>query len=412
QDDIVIGSPIAGRNRSEIEHLIGFFINSLVLRTDLSGEPSFRELLARVRNVTLDAYANQDVPFEKLIEHIDPPRDPSRTPIFQVFFNMLPDWHGSAVPLADLSVEPLVPERLQAKFDLSVDIAEQPNGTLALRFVYNTDLFDRETIERMAGHYRTLLEAAVRDPARPISRLPLLTPEERQQVERAPRIQVPEPAGAQVAAFPADASTRSIPERFAEIVRRSPSAIAVESSRGTRWSYEELGRRANQVAHALLERTGSDNARIALFCEHDAPMLAAILGTLAAGKTYVPLDPAFPEERLRFLLQDVEPVAILTDRPAAELRAWAGTLPVLELGRIFATAPSHAPGVAVDPSTPAYILYTSGSLGEPKGVLQSQRNVLQHIRTYAERLRLSDQDRLSLLAAYGFDAAVMDIFGA
>src|SRR5690606_30873236 len=235
QDDIVIGSPIAGRNRSEIEHLIGFFINSLVLRTDLSGEPSFRELLARVRNVTLDAYANQDLPFEKLVEHIDPPRDPSRTPLFQVMFNMLPDWQRSVTALADLTAEPLAAERVQAKFDLTVFAADQPDGTLALRFVYNTDLFERETIERMAGHYRTLLEAVVQDSTTPISRLPILTPEERQAaVSAARRVDIPAPAGAPGVEFPAEALTRSIPERFREVVERAPDAIAVETTR-TRW---------------------------------------------------------------------------------------------------------------------------------------------------------------------------------
>src|SRR5690606_8587661 len=413
QDDIVVGSPIAGRNRAEIEHLIGFFLNSLVLRTDLSGEPSFRELLARVRNVTLDAYAHQDVPFEKLVEHIDPPRDPSRTPLFQVMFNMLPDWQRSVTALADLTAEPLAAGRVQAKFDLTVFAAEQPDGTLALRFVYNTDLFERATIERMAGHYRTLLEAVVEDPARSISRLPILTPEERQAAERAAaaRVQIPEPAGASAADFPAEALARSIPERFREVVERAPDAVAVETARA-RWTYEELQQRANQVAHALLRETGSDNQRVALFLEHDAPMLAAILGTLTAGKTYVPLDPAYPEERLRLLLEDAEPQAILTDRPASELSDWAGELPVLELSHIFAAEPEHAPELTVDPATPAYILYTSGSTGRPKGVVQSQRNVLHHIRTYASRLRITPHDRLSLLAAYGFDAAVMDIFGA
>src|SRR5690606_5204004 len=314
--------------------------------------------------------------------------------------------------VADLEAEPLAPESVQAKFDLTVFAAEQPDGTLALRFVYNTDLFDRETIERMAGHYRTLLEAAVQDPTKPISRLPILTAEERQAAESAARrIDIPALAGAPVVEFPAEALTRSIAERFREVVERAPDAVAVQTAR-MRWTYEQLQRKANQVAHALLRETGSDNQRVALFMEHDAPMLAAILGTLTAGKTYVPLDPTYPEERLRLLLEDAEPRAILTDRPASELRDWAGELPVLELSHIFAAEPEHAPELTVDPATPAYILYTSGSTGRPKGVVQSQRNVLHHIRTYASRLRITPHDRLSLLAAYGFDAAVMDIFGA
>src|SRR5690606_7322453 len=225
------------------------------------------------------------------------------------------------------------------------------------------------------------------------------------------RIDIPALAGAPVVEFPAEALTRSIAERFREVVERAPDAVAVQTAR-MRWTYEQLQRKANQVAHALLRETGSDNQRVAPFMAHDAPTPAAILGTLTAGKTYVPLDPTYPEERLRLLLEDAEPRAILTDRPASELRDWAGELPVLELSHVFATESAHAPALALDPATPAYILYTSGSTGRPKGVLQSQRNVLHHSRTYASRLRITPHDRLSLLAAYGFDAAVMDIFGA
>ncbi len=407
QDDVVVGSPIAGRTRMEIEPLLGFFLNSLVLRTDLSGDPSFRELLARVREVTLGAYAHQEIPFEKLVEELKPPRDLSRTPFFQVLFNMLPDGAGERLDFGGVVVEPLGAAEVEAKFDLTLYLVE--DAGIMLRLVYNTDLFDAARIERLLRCYATLLEAAVREPQRRISTLPLLPEAERAgPPPHLPRI-APGPSFAE---FPAEALEHSLGARFAGQVARAPQAIAVETVRH-RWSYAELERRANQVAHAILRRCGAGEGRVALLLEHDAPMLAALLGVLQAGKAYVPLDPSFPPERLRRLLHDAGAGALLTQASlVVGARAWAGGTPLLELEEVEAGESGQAVDLEVSPATPAYILYTSGSTGEPKGVVQCHRNVLHHIRTYTNRLRLGAGDRLSLLSSYGSDAAVMDIFGA
>jgi amino acid adenylation domain-containing protein len=407
QEDFAVGSPIAGRTRREIEPLIGYFLNNLVLRADLSGDPSFRELLGRVREATLGAFAHQEIPFEKLVEELRPPRDLSRTPFFQVLFNLVPPRGGEQVELDGVVGEVLGSGEAEAKFDLTLYVAE--GEQIQLRLVYNADLFDAASAERMLEAYRVLLEAVAREPERRISTLPLLRSEERLRLAAgadALRPTVP------FEEFPAEALEHSIAVRFAEVVRNTPAAVAVETARH-RWSYAELARRAKQVACALRRHCGTGEARVALLLEHDAPMLAALLGSLQAGTTYVPLDPSFPEERLRRLLDDAEASLILTEATqAAPARDWAGETPVLVLEEILATEPEHTVEVEVSPETPAYILYTSGSTGEPKGVVQSHRNVLHHIRTYVNRLHLGAGDRLSLFSAYGFDAAVMDIYGA
>ncbi|HEV2130118.1 MAG TPA: amino acid adenylation domain-containing protein, partial [Longimicrobiaceae bacterium] len=376
----------------------------LVLRTDLSGDPSFGELLTRVRETTLGAYANQEIPFEKLLEELQPPRDLSRTPLFQVMFNMVPGGGSERRRLADAEIE-LVLGAEESKFDLTLYVAE--GEETRFRLVYNTDLFDAATAERLLEHYRTLLEAIAATPERRLSTLPLLREPSRGPMalpDISPRPPIRE--------FPAEAIDSSLAARFAAQVRRSPDAVAVETDRNC-WSYAELERRANQVAHALLQVSGSAEERVALLLGHDAPMLAAVLGTLKAGKTYVPLDPSFPAERLQRILEDACPCALLTEASlATAARAVAGEVPVLQIEEVWRTEPHEDPQVEISPEEAAYILYTSGSTGEPKGVVQNQRNVLHHIRTYTNRLRIVPQDRLTLLSSYGFDAAVMDIFGA
>jgi amino acid adenylation domain-containing protein/non-ribosomal peptide synthase protein (TIGR01720 family) len=407
QEDFAVGSPVAGRTRGETEGLIGCFLNNLVLRADLRGDPTFRELLGRVREATLGAYAHQDVPFEKLIDALRPPRDPARTPFFQVLVNLLPPNDGAQLRLGSVSAEALDGGAPQAKFDLTVYIVDGPE--IDLRVVYNADLFDAETIGRMLHSWQVLLESAAAAPERRVSTVALLRPDDRARLAAAvhrPRPEVPfEP-------FPEPAPRESIAARFAARVRATPDALAVETALH-RWTYADLDARANRVANALLRVCGAGPARVALFLDHDAPMLAGVLGALRAGTTYLPLDPAYPPERVRAILEDGEPAALLAEAAFVErVRDFAGGLPVLVLEDVLADGPADAVAVEVDPDAPAYILYTSGSTGVPKGVVQSHRNVLRHIRTYADRLHLGAGDRLSLFSAYGFDAAVMDIYGA
>ena len=408
QNDIAVGSPIAGRTRPEIEGLIGFFVNTLVLRTDLSGNPSFRELLAREREACVGAYAHQDLPFEKLVEELQPERDLSRTPLFQVFFNMMRSGDSRTLDLPGLKGEWLEVPEAASKFDMTL-YARERHGALAFSLAYNTDLFEAATIERLLGHYHTLLEAIAADPERPISSLPLLTEAERNQLT-ARRNRVA-PANPFIEFKKADAE-QSLHARFEQMAESYADRKAVKTENHD-WTYGELNRRANRIAHALLRSRGRGEERAALFFDHDAPMIASVLGALKAGQTYVPLDAAYPAERLRYLLEDSGVEAIITDnRNISAAAALAnGPFPVINIDDADSQSTDN-PGVPISPDALAYILYTSGSTGQPKGVMQSHRNVLHHIRNYANSLRLAPDDKLTLLSSYGFDAAVMDIFGA
>lgn len=407
QDDIVVGSPIAGRNHPDTEGLIGFFLNTLVLRTKLSGNPTFRELLDRVREVALGAYAHQDLPFEKLVEELQPERTRSHNPLFQVLL-VLQNAPTPPAELRGLTLSPFEIDRGTARFDLTVNLGETPEG-LSGFVEYCTDLFESVTVRRMLGHFRTLLEGIVADPDQRLSQLRLLTEEERRQWP-GPSSRV-RPAKS-FAEFPREQIEQSIPERFDQQVSRHSSRIAVKT-RGEEWTYERLSREADRVARAILKTRGRAPERVALLLEQDAPMVAAILGSLKARKTYVPLDVSYPVDRLSFMLRDSEVAAILTnDRNLSLANLLAGgRCSVVNLDRAgLPEAPVSQE--RIEPDDVAYILYTSGSTGRPKGVVQNHRNVLHFMRVYTNQLHIAADDRLTLLATYSFDAAVMDIFGA
>lgn len=408
QNDIIIGAPIANRNHIEIEGLIGFFVNTLVLRTDLSGNPSFRELLRRVREVALEAYAHQDLPFEKLVEELQPARDLSHTPLVQVWF-VLQNTSGQALELPGLTVSPLEVNTETAKFDLSLSLADTEQGLFGT-LDYKADLFDPTTIKRMVGHLRALLEGIVADPEQRLSELPLLTEAEQlNQILPGNLIRLTNP----FIEFKKAEIEQSLPDRFAAQVQKYSQRIAVKT-KNYEWTYETLHQLASRIAPTILTRCGSGEGRIALLFEHDAPMIAGILGTLMAGKTYVPLDPFYPEDRLAYILADSQASAILTNNLNQGL-AKKLTQDTYQLINIDDIDPATAMGegnLSISPDTVAYILYTSGSTGQPKGVMQNHRNILHHIRNYTNNLHISACDRLTLLSSYGFDAAVMDIFGA
>lgn len=409
QKDIIVGSPISNRPGAETEKLIGFFLNNLALRTDLSGDPTFRELLARVRTTALDAYANQDVPFEKLIEELKPERDLSRSAIFQVYFNLfnfgeeieLPGEAPQAISFVDAWLDS---EDTQSKFDLTLYAGWQ-NETLKLASVYNTDLFAESSMTQMLEHLRNVLAAVVANPTLPIS-------------DHALGQKLPD-SNANAAIRPTNSFIRfkrkdieqSISQRFEEQVGKCPARIAVKT-KNHEWAYSELNARANQIAHSILSLGGDEAARVALLFEHDAPMIAAILGSLKAGQTYVPLDPTYPVERLSDVLQDSQSSVIVTNQKNFELATELGGVRVVNVDDLDSTVPKHNPSLEIDPNTLAYILYTSGSTGRSKGVMQNHRNVLHFIRAYTNNLHISAGDRLTLLSSYCFDAAVMDIYGA
>jgi amino acid adenylation domain-containing protein len=408
QEDIIIGTPIAGRNRNEIERIIGFFVNSLVLRTDLSGNPSFRELLTRVREVTLGAYSHQDLPFEKLVEELQPERDLNRTPLFQVWFNMVNVTEGK-LDLIDLQVEPVTDLEMSSKFDLNLYLREKDNY-IQVQWVYNAVLFDADTIAGMAKHFDRLLSAIIANPEQSISSFFLLTEAKRQQLLS--RRNSVRPTN-DFNEFLRSEIEQSISARFQQQVIRYGDRIAIETDNYC-WTYRELNRQANRIASKLLEILPNRHTKIALLCDRDVSAIATILGVLKTGNIYIPLDPKYPQTRVAYILEDSQASLILTDNNnwerARELNE--SNLPIINIDTIEVSENIPAINLEIAPDSIAYLLYTSGSTGQPKGVVQNHRNILHFIRNYTNNLHISPEDRLSLLASYSFDAAVIDIFSA
>ena len=300
QDQVSVGSPLAYRNRRELEGVIGFFSNTLVLRTDLSGEPGFLALLARVRRGTIEDFTHQDVPFEKLVEVLQPERDLSRPPLFQVAF-ALQNTPAPAIELPGLVLSPLAIERRSAKFDLTVELAEGPGG-IAGTFDYNRDLFDCSTIQRLAGHFAALLTAVLGEPGRRISELPLLTAAETAQVLR------------EWSDTGKDCPQRPmVHELFALHAERRPGAPAVVSREAV-LTYGELDRRANRLAHSLVRLGVGPDVLVAVCTGRTIDRVVGIVGVLKAGGAYVSIDPKHPRERLAFLLDDARAPVLLTER--------------------------------------------------------------------------------------------------
>jgi amino acid adenylation domain-containing protein len=398
QEDFAIGLPVAGRSRTEIEGLVGFFVNLLVLRTDGSGNPSFRELLGRVREVTLEAQSHADLPFEQLVDALQPERDLSRQPLVQVLFILQ---NNESVPLSleELAVEPWPLTTDTAKFDLIFELQETATGLVGT-VEYATDLFEAATIRRWIGHYQTLLAGVVAHPEARLSELPLLTAEERRQLlVEWNDTTVP---------YPAD---RCIHQLFEQQVARTPEAIAVVDG-PQMLSYEDLNRRANQWAHHLRQYGVGPEVLVGLCLERSLDLIVGLLGILKAGGAYVPLDPEYPEERLRYLIDDTR-VAVVMGRAATRQRLPV-EVPFLEIERAQAwpsREPTAAPEVSVSATQLAYVLYTSGSTGQPKGVAVPHRGVVRLVcnNRYA---RLSATETLLQLAPLAFDASTLEIWGS
>jgi amino acid adenylation domain-containing protein len=399
QEDIAVGAPIAGRTRNELEGLIGFFVNTLVLRTDLSGNPKFCDLLTRVRESALQAYEHQDVPFERLVEELKPERDGSRSPLFQVMF-ALQNTSEATLALQGVEVSPLALPGHSAKFDLTLTLTEGVAG-LHGEFEYASDLFDASTIERMAGHFTTLLEGIVAEPQTPIGELPLLTPAERHQI----LVQWNDTA----ADYPRDSCIHQL---FEEQAARTPDAVALVFE-DQQLSYGELNARANQLAHHLITLGVGPDVLVGICLERSLELIVGLLGILKAGGAYVPLDPSYPKERLAFMLADTAAPVLLTQQGLLEqLPPFAGNLVCLDLDwNIVATQPDSQPPSHATAENLAYVIYTSGSTGRPKGVLVPHRGVVRLVFG-TDYVRFDDQQRFLLLSSISFDAVTFELWGA
>ena len=396
QTDICVGTAIANRTRAEIEGLIGFFVNTLVLRTDISGNPSFEELLYRVREVALGAYAHQDLPFEKLVEQLQPARDLSHTPLCQVMLVL--DEPMPQIEMAGLTVSLLAVETATAKFDLTLALENTATGLIG-NWEYNTDLFDASTIARMARHFQTLLERIVANPEQRVSELPLLEERERHQLLVEWNNTTKE--------YPID---KCIHQLFEEQVTRSPDAIAVVFE-DKQLTYRELNQRANCLAHHLKTLGVEPEVLVGICVERSLEMIVGLLGILKAGGAYVPLDPAYPFERLSLMIEDAQPSVLLTqERLVEELPShWSQVICLDSDWEAITHQSQENPSSAVKTQNLAYVIYTSGSTGKPKGVLVTHHNLSQS--TYARIFHYSEAvTSFLLLSSFAFDSSVAGIF--
>jgi amino acid adenylation domain-containing protein len=426
QTDIAVGSPIANRNRRELEELIGFFANSLILRTDLSGNPTFRELLLRVRQVAVGAYEHQDLPFEKLVEDLHPERQGSRNPLFQAVF-ALQNAPMEQLELPGLTLSPFKLETTTTRFDLELylwecgenfrnlwgDSWQQSEGLRGV-LVYSTDLFEPNAIARMLQHFQTLLAGAVANPDTHLADLPLLSPAEQYQL-----------------LVEWNQTKRNYPEclchqLFEDWAAQNPDAVAVQFG-GRQFTYQQLNSGSNQLAH-YLRKLGVGSETLVGVCMEPSPiMIAALLGILKAGGAYVPLDPTYPPERLRFMLEDAQISVLLTqqdfrlgtsgeDSQINQLCAKSKlqNLKVVYLDQDWEAIASFSeenPINQIDANSLAYVVYTSGSTGTPKGVAVPHRAINQLVCN-TNYIALKPSDKVALCSNISFDAATFEIWGA
>ncbi len=401
QRDIAVGTPVANRNHPEIESLIGFFVNTLVLRTEMSDNPSFRELLGRVRQVTLGAYDHQELPFEKLVEELQLPRDLSRSPLVQAMFSL------QSVPNQSVAVSGLRFNRLQiehgtAMFDLSLFFWKKEDGLIGV-LEYNTDLFDADTIGRMIGHYETLLKSLVANPQQRLHDLPLLTATERQQL-----------------LVDWNATQKDYArelcwhELFEAQAARTPDAVAVVFE-NKQLTYGELNARANQLAHYLSEHCGvGPEVLVGLCMERSVEMLVGLLGILKAGGAYVPLDPAYPLERIAYVLKDAAVPVLLTQN--STILNFKSSIENLELicldtdWKIISAESTANCAIEVAPENLAYAIYTSGSTGRPKGVGISHRALVNFLDSMRDTPGLHADDTLLAVTTLSFDIAGLELY--
>jgi amino acid adenylation domain-containing protein/thioester reductase-like protein len=399
QTDVVVGSPVANRRR-ETEGLIGFFVNTLVLRTGLGGDPSFRELVGRVKDTALAAYAHQDLPFEQVVELVAPAREMSHTPLFQALF-VYQHAQRERLRLPGLSLEPLEMVSPTAKFDLTLELEETGDGALRGWLEYRVDLFDPATIQRLAGHLQTLLAAAAADPDGHLSTLPLLAPTEREQL----------------LAQQSPTATPIPPVCLHQLVTaqaaRAPAAPAVEC-RGSILTYGELERRSNQLAHHLRALGAGPGRPVAISVDRSAALVVGILAILKSGAAYLPVDLAYPPRRVAYMLDDAAPeILLVSSRLAPSLPPHRARVVLLDrIWEAIRDLPEDAPHPVAEPADVAYVLYTSGSTGEPRGVMLEHRAAVNLITWALGVYRSTELRRVLLSTSASWDLSVFELFAA
>jgi amino acid adenylation domain-containing protein len=409
QEDIPVGSPIANRHRAEVEPLIGFFVNTLVLRGDLAGDPPFGELLARVRQTTLDAYAHQDVPFETVVTELNPERHLAQNPLFQVMFSLQNAPLGAFDDIPTLRLEPVVLETATSTFDLILNLGEPAEGgAIEGDISYSTDLFHATTVTRLAGHLRNLLAAVTApgaDPRRPLSAIPLLAAAEQAQLLR-------EWSGA-AAIAPRELF---LPREVAAHAARDPEALAVVSAAtGESLTYGELTGRARRLSRRLRRASVGPEVRVAVVADRSPELIVGLLAVLQAGGAFVPVPYDLPPARLAWMLEDCGAAVVLLAgeralRLGVEPPAGALLLPLAGTEREPEPGSAAYEETEVEPWNAAYVIYTSGSTGHPKGVVVSHRSIALHLRATVARHGLGPGDRSLQFLALGFDAAIEDIW--
>ncbi|MEB3358049.1 MAG: amino acid adenylation domain-containing protein [Synechococcales bacterium] len=393
QRDIVVGSSIANRQQSELESLIGLFVNTLVLRSHIKDTDSIKDLLRQVKQMTLEAYSHKDVPFEQVVETLQPQRSLAHSPLFQVMF-MLQNIPRSPLELPNMTVTPLPAESVTAKFDLLLSVEESDQG-LVCQWEYSTDLFEPETIGRMANHYEVLLTAMVADDSQAIATMPLLTAAEQQQLAE---------WNATAAPYP-DLCLHTLIERQAQ---QTPEAVAVEFE-ADQLTYQELNTKAEHLAHYLRSMSVGPDSLVAICVERSIDMMVGLLGILKAGGAYLPLDPNYPQQRLAFMVEDANVEILMSQSWLLNLLPnYQGKIVCLDQPIPAAVPTASDPRLQVD--NLAYMIYTSGSTGRPKGVQITHNAVVDLLHSQRQDLGITHEDTILSAASFSFDMSILELW--
>jgi amino acid adenylation domain-containing protein/FkbM family methyltransferase len=402
QQDICVGTPVANRNQQETEKLVGFFVNTLPLRSDLRGDTSFNDLLKQVKATTLEAYAHQDVPFEKIVDAVVKERDLNRSPLFQVMFALQNAPEIPEILLIDVVAVSEGPANSTSKFDISCSLIETGSG-LSGSIQYNTDLYKEETIKQFETHFTRLLYSIVASPDQKIGELKLLSPSEEHQLT--------EVFNATSTAYPRD---KSLIDLFEEQVKRTPDAIALVFQ-DQELSYQELNNRSNQLGHYLISKGISKETLVPIVVERSPEMVIGILGILKSGAAYVPVDPEYPEDRIGYMLEDSGAVMVLSSVSSkSQIGSNATGVELIALDgkdqEGISSQPTNNPGLAISPEQLAYVIYTSGSTGQPKGVMIEHKNACSFISWCQEEFSTSHFRMVYAATSICFDLSIFELF--